>query len=326
VSDHVSAALVVLAAIAMAVFALRRKREDTLQALGDAAADILREEARHIARRTLLRYGLGGVALVALGSWGWGSLQADMSPRTTTTWYNDATDTPSGLGAPDPTQLPTMLTGNPIDPVWAQFVDHALGSKAAGYSYTDTTSGALVTKLTDDTLPYSGGLGFGSMYSDGGTYISHPWGDNGDMFTIAIWQGDDTRTWLVDYQIGGTVSNYREAHRIFRYVGLAQALRYSGRFHRGKRHELPAYADQPTGLALAQLLGVGQRICMAHDQRRGLLEPVHECHRYNRLHVERTAHGAQRTIRRLRAAERLPHVQLSDLGHRAGHVVRCSQQ
>lgn len=116
---------------------------------------------------------------------------------------------PAGLGDPDPTQLASIMTGT-ADPTWASYVTLALGGRASGYNYDDPDTGVLCTKLTSDTVPYSGSAGFGSCYTDGGTYISHPWGDDGDEFTIAVFQGDDYRTWLVDYKIGGTLSNWRE--------------------------------------------------------------------------------------------------------------------
>lgn len=77
----------------------------------------------------------------------------------------------------------------------------------AGGSYVDPASGVKVYKVTDATHP-SANVGMAVQYSTQGLQISGPWGPNGDQYTVFFHNAEGS-SFLVDYKLGGTFSNYR---------------------------------------------------------------------------------------------------------------------
>lgn len=86
----------------------------------------------------------------------------------------------------------------------------ALGVRGmrSGSHYNDPLTDVLITKVTDANTPVSNTTGT-HAYSNGPTQISQPWGANGDRYTLHVYLGNEGSPWLVDYQLGGTLSNWR---------------------------------------------------------------------------------------------------------------------
>lgn len=82
-----------------------------------------------------------------------------------------------------------------------------VGSKSSGDSFDDPVVGSLTTKITDSTSPSSGH--HVTIYSTMGLAISLAWGAGGDEYTLVFHSFSPSGIWLVDYKLGGTVSNFR---------------------------------------------------------------------------------------------------------------------
>lgn len=83
----------------------------------------------------------------------------------------------------------------------------AIAALPAGGGYADPASGVKVFKVTDATHPVSN-PGMAVQYSTQGLQIGGPWGSNGDQYTIFFHNAEGS-SYLVDYKLGGTFSNYR---------------------------------------------------------------------------------------------------------------------
>ena len=81
---------------------------------------------------------------------------------------------------------------------------------ASGAQYNDPLTDVLITKISDSTTPVSN-TNHSSDYSSGPLQISQPWGVGGDMYTLKTILGNTGAGYLVDYQLGGTLSNWRAA-------------------------------------------------------------------------------------------------------------------
>ncbi len=80
----------------------------------------------------------------------------------------------------------------------------------AGQSFSDPVTGVRTVKVTDSRTPQGGDGNWVVFYSTLGLQISQPWGPNWDQYTL-IFHSPTGSPHLVDYQLGGTTSNYRAA-------------------------------------------------------------------------------------------------------------------
>lgn len=110
------------------------------------------------------------------------------------------TITPSCLAetAAEPSRLPEA---NRQIPLFQKYRGREL---RAGQSYSDPVTGARVTKLTDSSTPAANENGL-HHYSSGPVQISREWGEGFHTINVTAAGGD----YLVDYQRGGTLSNWR---------------------------------------------------------------------------------------------------------------------
>jgi hypothetical protein len=104
-------------------------------------------------------------------------------------------------GTPNPTGLP--FASAKMAPAVSSMP--AIAALAAGGSYVDPASGVKVYKVTDGTHPVTNS-GMAVLYSTQGMQINGPWGTN--QYTIFFHNGNG-QSYLVDYQLGGTFTNYR---------------------------------------------------------------------------------------------------------------------
>lgn len=107
----------------------------------------------------------------------------------------------SEVGDVDLTQLPTSA-GPDITAYTALDVD----GMSAGTSFNDPVTNVLTVKVTDSATPEA--LHWCNEYSTLGLQISQAWGANGDQYTLWFMSINGV-VYLVDYQLGGTLSNYR---------------------------------------------------------------------------------------------------------------------
>ena len=119
-----------------------------------------------------------------------------------------------GLGAPDVTQLAQVDLTFPvtrIDPDYSSYQALSPRTQPSGWTYTDPSGSSNLTmiKVTSSSVPYSNsGMMCGNGYADAGNFASHPWQSGDDWFiTVATFQPDDQRTWLVDVQLTGAGAN-----------------------------------------------------------------------------------------------------------------------
>ena len=117
-----------------------------------------------------------------------------------------------GVGLVDLTQLNQYTTSDSAAMAGRDTTAYAalnVGSMSAGTSFNDPVTSVLTTKLTDSSTPSGGAtLGWRMAYSTQGAQISQAWGANGDMYTICVYDAVSSSV-LIDYQLGGTCSNYR---------------------------------------------------------------------------------------------------------------------
>ena len=116
---------------------------------------------------------------------------------------------PSGGSVVD---LGGMTTYSGTTPAWDTTAYDALDvpSMSDGDSYVDPAGGLTVYKLTDSNTPGTNTGGFHTIYSGSGLQISQAWGENSDQYTI-LFHNPLSPAFLVDYQLGGTITNYRSA-------------------------------------------------------------------------------------------------------------------
>lgn len=107
----------------------------------------------------------------------------------------------------DLTQLP-VASGQV--PMYAAYDALNVPAMSAGSQYSDPLTGVLVTKITDSGTPV-GNSSSTHSYSNGPLQISQPWGPDSDMYTLKVLLPDGAAGWLVDYQLGGTLTNWRAA-------------------------------------------------------------------------------------------------------------------
>lgn len=84
----------------------------------------------------------------------------------------------------------------------------AIAALPAGGSYVDPASGVKVYKVTDANTPTAANIGMAVTYSTQGLQINGPWGASSNQYTIFFHNGKGA-SFLVDYKLGGTFSNYR---------------------------------------------------------------------------------------------------------------------
>lgn len=113
--------------------------------------------------------------------------------------FSPSAVTPSGNA--DVTLLPTISSPNET-----AYTALNVRAMAAGTVFSDPSTSTRVVKLTASGSPSS--AQFYPQYSTMGLSISQPWGAGGDQYTIAL-LGSAGTNYLVDYQIGGTISNVR---------------------------------------------------------------------------------------------------------------------
>lgn len=121
---------------------------------------------------------------------------------------------------------------------------------AAGTAFTDPTTGTRTVKVTSSTVPNSNQ--HFNEYSTLGLQISQPWGAGSDQYTIWYMDGSGG-AFLVDYQLGGTTSNYRagpggESRVAFsRLAGEERTMRVVTSSTQLRRYNTATNAFQDTG-------------------------------------------------------------------------------
>jgi hypothetical protein len=114
--------------------------------------------------------------------------------------YNPPGGGGGGTGDVDLTSLPTSAAADTT-----AYTALNVPAMAAGTVFSDPVTGTRTVKLSSSGA--NGGLQFWPVYSTQGLSISQAWGAGLDQYTILLVGSGST--YLVDYQIGGTSSNYR---------------------------------------------------------------------------------------------------------------------
>jgi hypothetical protein len=145
-------------------------------------------------------------------------------------------------GDVDLSQLPTSASRN-TTAYGALDVD----GMAAGTAFDDPVTGVRTVKLTSSGSPNA--AQHFSFYSTLGLQISQAWGAGGDQYTVAIGSTSGS-SYLVDYQLGGSASNYRtfpgtEGRFAFSRLPGQERIVYIGNGSTLRRYdtEADAYAD-----------------------------------------------------------------------------------
>ena len=87
-----------------------------------------------------------------------------------------------------------------------------VGAKAAGDSFNDPVTGVLTTKITSSSAPATDSVT--TLYSSMGLAISRAWGVDSDEYTLVFHSWINSAGWnatgyIIDYKLGGTISNLR---------------------------------------------------------------------------------------------------------------------
>src|ERR1700743_2882411 len=90
---------------------------------------------------------------------------------------------------------------------------------AAGTALSDTVTGVRTVKITASGTP--GAAQFVPTYSGQGLFISLPWGTNADQYTL-VFQDTVGNGWLVDYQLGGSPTNFRASPSVLGSYSLGR--------------------------------------------------------------------------------------------------------
>lgn len=119
------------------------------------------------------------------------------------------TEAGGGRGAADLSSLPLAADRQPDKSAY-----DALGvpGRVVGSWYNDPSVGTTVYKISDASTPFSNG-GVVPDYSEGGPYVSLPWGSAGAMRTLYLLvESTPNEHWLVDFDTEtGDLSNWRSS-------------------------------------------------------------------------------------------------------------------
>lgn len=116
---------------------------------------------------------------------------------------------------PDLTALPSTFPARDLTGYAALNVP----AMAAGTAFNDTVTGVRTVKITASGTPSA--AQFVPTYSGQGLFISLPWGSSGNQYTV-VFQDTAGNGWLADYQLGGTLTNYRAAPSVLGSYSLGR--------------------------------------------------------------------------------------------------------
>lgn len=153
-------------------------------------------------------------------------------------WTNSSVGTAAYAIGAVTTTVPNLaaLSATFPGPDNAGFAALNMLSKAAGFAWNDTVTGARVTKITSTTVPSPGGS-WGPWYSSMGLSISLPWGTNSDQYTVGFIGVPTSDTlWLCDFGLQASATpgpyNYRAGPSVSSASGGQQAFsRLAGNPH-----------------------------------------------------------------------------------------------